>query len=57
MTYSIRRFFSGPMGEIETITHLPSGLVVPTDEANTDYQAYLEWLEEGNTALVVEADA
>jgi hypothetical protein len=23
---------------------------IPFDEANTDYQAYLEWVDEGNTA-------
>ena len=24
---------------------------LPFDEANTDYQAYLKWLKEGNTPL------
>jgi len=28
---------------------LLENLIIPFDPANTDYQAYLKWLEEGNT--------
>ena len=27
---------------------------IPFDPANTDYQAYLEWVDEGNTAEVAD---
>ena len=43
----------------DTITKKPLSIVerlsdntfIPFDEANTDYQAYLKWVEEGNTPL------
>jgi hypothetical protein len=29
-------------------------MAIPMDEANTDYQAYLKWVAEGNTPLPAE---
>ena len=31
------------------VIKLPQNSYIPFDPANTDYQAYLAWLEEGNT--------
>jgi hypothetical protein len=36
------------------IKRLSDGSFIPFDPANTDYQAYLKWLEEGNTPLPAE---
>jgi hypothetical protein len=38
-------------GEAKSVRRLNDGAAIPFDEANTDYQAFLKWLEEGNTPL------
>ena len=35
-------------GEFVGIIKLDANLHIPSDEANTDYQEYLEWVAEGN---------
>jgi hypothetical protein len=43
MTYQLTNY--------ETIKRLSDNAFIPQDPANTDYQQYLLWLEEGNTPL------
>ena len=38
-------------GKLVSIRRLADNAFIPFDPANTDYQAYLKWVEEGNTPL------
>jgi hypothetical protein len=38
-------------GKATCIKRIADGSFIPMDEANTDYQEYLRWLEAGNTPL------
>ena len=41
-------------GKSNIVLRLSDKACIPFDLANTDYQEYLKWLEEGNTPLPAE---
>jgi hypothetical protein len=41
-------------GELVAILRIADNASIPLDPDNTDYQAYLKWLEEGNTPKAAE---
>jgi hypothetical protein len=48
------KLIKDPRGNVSSITRLSDNACIPFDPANTDYQEYLKWLEEGNTPLPAE---
>lgn len=42
------------MNRSDMVRRVQDGAWIPFDPANVDYQAYLKWLDEGNTPLPAE---
>jgi hypothetical protein len=45
--YKLHKSFTA--NEVNAIQRLSDNAFIPFDPANSDYQAYLKWLAEGNT--------
>jgi hypothetical protein len=48
------KLYRNCFGDINVVERLTDNAYIPFDPTNTDYQAYLAWLAEGNTPLPAE---
>ena len=49
-----RSLANDKFGPAQSVIRTADGASIPFDPANTDYQAYLAWLAEGNTPEAAE---
>jgi hypothetical protein len=54
-SYKMYKQYKLPSGQLaDSVIRLSDNAFIPFDPANTDYQAYLKWVAEGNTPLPAE---
>ena len=44
-------------GKVNSVIRISDDAFIPMDEQNTDYQAYLKWVAEGNTPTPADTPA
>ena len=50
MTYKLVKDMTGTVNQVRYTDSTNVVKIIPFKEGNTDYQAYLDWVAEGNTA-------